>query len=137
MAKGNMKTNRFFLVLAVAFCIMLASGCSVFKYEHAQTTGSEVFYEGRLNSRIEKPIPDVHNAVVAAYKGFGIKITKSAGDRLSGVVLGELASGDAANTELSSISGGKTEVSIKVGEEGNVYISHRLLAAIRQNLGME
>ncbi len=83
---------------------------------------------------MERPIPDVQRAAVAAYKGFGIKITKAAGDRLSGVVLGELASGQAARTELSSISQDETEVSIKIGDEGDKYISHRLLVAIKQNL---
>ena len=132
-----MKKNRFFLILAVAFCAILVCGCSVIEYENQQTTGSEIYNEGRLNSRIERPIADVQAAVVAAYKDFGVKIKKAASGSLSGVVLGELASGDAANSELSSISAGATELSIKVGEDGNRYISHRLLVAIRENLHLE
>ena len=129
-----MKTKNRFLVLAVTFFVILASGCSAMEYERHQTTGSEVYSEGRLSSRIKRPIAVVQGAVVDAYKGFGIKITKASGDRLSGVVQGELASGDAADTKLSSISEEKTSISIKVGSDGNRYISHRLLVAIKNNL---
>ncbi len=129
-----MKTKRL-LVIAIALCTVLsAAGCSVLNYESNHTTGSEVFWEGKLSSRIQRPIPDVQRATVAAYKGFGIKITKAAVDRISGVVEGELASGEAARTMLSSISRDETEVSIKIGPEGDKYISHRLLVAIKQNL---
>ncbi len=135
-----MKTKGFFsfCILAAALCTLLpVAGCSVFQFESQQTTGSEVFYEGRLNSRIERPIADVQGAAVAAYKAFGISVTRATSDRLSGVVLGELASGAGADTELSSISDGQTEVSIKVGGDGNRFISHRILEAIKGKLHME
>ncbi len=131
------KKGLFFFVLAAVFStILFVNGCSVFKYESQQTAGSETFYEGRLDSRIERPISDVRSAAVAAYKNFGIGISKAVNDRLSGVVLGKLASGDAVVTELSSISEGKTEVSIKVGGDGNIYISRRILKAIKENLNL-
>ncbi len=122
------------LLAALAILALAASGCSFIKYEREQTTGSAVYYEGRLTSRIERPLDDVQNAALAAYRQFGIVIIKNASDRLSGVVLGGLASGDQADTKLSSISSGETEVSIKVGGDGNIYISHRILKEIKRNL---
>lgn len=117
------------------FLIFSFSACSVINYERRQTTGSEVWYQGRLSSRIERPLKDVQSAAIAAYDSFGIGITKAANDQLSGVVMGELASGEQAVTEISSISAGQTEISIKIGGDGNEYISHRILEAIKGNLG--
>ncbi len=120
-------------LVTLAVSTLAASGCSVIKYESEQTAGSEVYFEERLRSRIDMPLQDVQEATVEAYRHFGVGITKTASDQLSGVVQGILANGKGADTELSSISPMQTEVSIKVGD-GDIYISRRILEEIKRSL---
>ncbi|MDA8388719.1 MAG: DUF3568 family protein [Nitrospiraceae bacterium] len=122
------------LLAAAVLVVLAACACSVIRYESRQTAGREVYYEGRLSSRIERPLSDVQNATIAAYRHFGIGITKAASDQLSGAVSGTLASGDLAETDLSSAFAGETVVSIKIGPEGDRFISLRILREIMRHL---
>ena len=122
------------LLAVAAIVVFSACACSVIQYESRQTAGTEVYFRHRLRSRIKKPINEVLHATVAAYRHFGIGITKTTSDQLSGVVEGTLASGARASTDLSSASEGETVVSIKIGSEGDKFISLRILREIKRNL---
>lgn len=122
-------------LLAVVILVALAAcACSVIRYETEQTAGSETYYEGRLSSRIHRPIGEVFHAAEGAYRHFGIGVKKAVLDQLSGTVRGSLATGDAAETKLSSAHEGETVVSIKIGSGGDEAISLRILRRIKRDL---
>ena len=122
------------ILAAAVLVVFTACACSVIRYETEQTAGSEVYFGGRLSSRIHKPIGEVFHAAIGAYRHFGIAVTKSVSDQLSGVVEGKLSTGDRAETKLSSARAGETVVSIKIGNDGDYAISLRVLKQIKHGL---
>ena len=110
------------------------SGCVALFAGAAAGGAGVIWFKGKLEETIKKPVPRVHNAVKAGLADLNIHILRERSDNLTSDVDGVLADGTKVWINAESTGQAVTKLTIRVGYLGDKNLSLRIRDAIKQHL---
>lgn len=128
-----MKSPGWRMLLASALAV-LVPGCAALIVGAAAGAGGAVYFKGRLEEVIGKPVPQLHEAAQKGLKDLGLPLVMDRADKLSAEMKSGLADGKDIWISIKWVSETSSKISIRVGYIGDQARSIQILDAIKKRL---
>ncbi len=114
--------------------MMLFSGCVAVLTGGAIGGGTYAYLNGELSQNLDRPVPQVYGAAMAALKDFRLPVVKEAHDSLSAGIESRFSGGKKIWIKISSVTAGTSKIYVRVGLLGDREKSETMLGAIDSHL---
>jgi hypothetical protein len=121
-----------FVLCAAMWCG--STGCAALVVGAAGGAAGAVYVMGRLQERVQAPVPTVHHAAVQGLKDLDLPILEDKGDKITAHLESEFADSSHVWIDLDTVGESQTKITIRVGIVGDEARSRRLLAVITKRL---
>ena len=124
-------------VADLVFCVwvsVLCSGCLALAVGAAGGAAGAVYVMGKLQDEVNRPLPVVHEAAVAAMKDLELKLSEDRVDKLSAHMESAFSDGPHVWIDMESVSDSKCRIAIRVGLTGDEVRSRKIYDTIKQHL---
>lgn len=129
--------KRMITVADLVFCVCLSalcSGCLALAVGAAGGAAGAVYVMGKLQDEINRPLPVVHDAAVAAMKNLELKLSEDRIDKISAHMESSFSDGPHVWIDMESVSDSRCRITIRVGLTGDEVRSRKIYEAIKQHL---
>jgi hypothetical protein len=124
-------------VADLVFCVCLSalcSGCLALAVGAAGGAAGAVYVMGKLQDEINRPLPVVHDAAVAAMKNLELKLSEDRIDKISAHMESSFSDGPHVWMDMESVSDSRCRITIRVGLTGDEVRSRKIYEAVKQHL---
>ena len=128
-----MRSRHIAFVLAVMFAIF-GTGCAALLAGGAIGGGTAVYIKGQMEETFNQPVPNVHEATLAALKELNMPVIEDTHDNTSAKMKSVVASGENVWIDISALSNTAAKVTLRVGTMGDEGKSTAILNTIQKHL---
>ena len=136
-SRRSLGMKRMIKVADLVFCVwvsVLCSGCLALAVGAAGGAAGAVYVMGKLQDEVNRPLPVVHEAAVAAMKDLELKLSEDRADKLSAHMESAFSDGPHVWIDMESVSDSRCRLTIRVGLTGDEVRSRKIHDAIKQHL---
>jgi RNase adaptor protein for sRNA GlmZ degradation len=129
--------KRMIGVADFVLCVYLSalcSGCLALAVGAAGGAAGAVYVMGKLQDEVNRPLPVVHEAAVAAMKDLELKLSEDRIDKISAHMESAFSDGPHVWIDMESVSDSRCRITIRVGLTGDEVRSRKIYEAIKQHL---
>ncbi len=114
--------------------VMTTNGCVALLFGAAAGAGGYAWAKGVLEKEFDRPVEEVHAAVLKALKKLEITVKDEDKDRLSAVTKGKFADGKNLTVHIEAVTEKKSKLKIRVGVFGDRDRSEQILNLVKKSL---
>lgn len=136
-SRRSLGMKRMITVAELVFCVCLSalcSGCLALAVGAAGGAAGAVYVMGKLQDEINRPLPVVHDAAVAAMKDLELKLSEDRIDKISAHMESSFSDGPHVWMDMESVSDSRCRITIRVGLTGDEVRSRKIYEAVKQHL---
>lgn len=136
-SRRSLGMKRMITVADFVFCVCLSSlcsGCLALAVGAAGGAAGAVYVMGKLQDEVNRPLPVVHDAAVAAMKDLELKLSEDRIDKISAHMESSFSDGPHVWIDMESVSDSRCRITIRVGLTGDEVRSRKIYEAIKQHL---
>jgi len=121
-------------VLAVVMAVAQFSGCAAVVVGGAAGAGGAMYFTGKLEDTINRPVTKVYDASLRALKQMGLPVLEHEHDSMTAKIKSLFADDKKVWIDIESVTVDTSRITVRVGLIGDEAKSRRILESIRKNL---